>query len=161
MLYSIGEACEQPLCIVKYLYPLKLCSLIIVSLPLTNHNFNDGLGIKENTCLNLTILSLLSLICLSSIHFFLMMITDYLVNNFFFWDNLTNLSCKCEVEKEEKWIRRWQCKAFIFILHRLIIKPTPVLTLCGAGCSGYNKDSFLYVFMWHGLEGRNQITGLM
>lgn len=155
MLSSIG-ACEQPPCILKYLYPLKLCSLIIVSLPLTNHNFNDGLGTKENTCLNLTILSLFSLICLSSIHFFLMMITDYLVNKFFFWDSLTNFSCKCEVEKAEKWIRRWHCMAFIFILHRLIIKP-----LWGAWCSGCNKDSFLYVFMWHGLEGRNQITSLM
>lgn len=75
---------KKPPCIVKYLCPLKLCSLIIVSLLLTNHNFSDGLGIKKNTCLNFAILSFSSLICPStSIHYFLLMITDYLVNNFF------------------------------------------------------------------------------
>lgn len=99
MLSDVGKACEQPPCIVKYLYPLKLCSLIIVSLPLTNHNFSDGWA-----CLNLTILSFLSLVCpFSSIHFFLVLITDYLVNHFF-WQKLTNLSYKCgiAIEKEGK-----------------------------------------------------------
>lgn len=53
------------------------------------------------------------------------------------------------------------CKALIFILHRFIIKPTLVLSLCGAGCTGYSKDSFLHVFMRNGLGGRNQIASLM
>lgn len=58
-------------------------------------------------------------------------------------------------------MQTWYCKALIFVLHRFIIKPTLVLSLCGAGCTGYNKDSFLSAFMWNGLEGGNQIANLM
>lgn len=124
MLSNVGKVCEQLPCIVKYLYALKLWCLIIVSLPLTNHNFSDGWA-----CLNLTILSFLSLVYpFGSIHFLLTMIIVYLVNCF---SGKSRLICKygIEIEKEGKRMQRWYFKALIFVLQRFIIKPTVVLSV--------------------------------